>query len=136
MSKKAWREEFDAQVAVRSTYDNGFDCKKKTGISNIDEIPFSIGKIVWVIMADNYSLGGYEEWCIEYGITIDGTWAAVEDSHCSCNGWEADESNITYYDNFDLLIKADNKARVLLAYKKELIETYPFIKKYLKQEVK
>ena len=129
--KKTWSKEFVGQVAARSDYDNGFDCDKKTGIGNIDNLQFSLGDVVWVIMADGYSFGDYEEWCTEYGMTENGQWAALDDGHCSCNGWEGAVSDITYYENLDLLIKADEKARVVLAYKKELIAAYPFIKKHI-----
>jgi len=48
-------------------------------------------------MADGFYLDDYEESAVEYGVTKEGKWAAVDDSHCSCHGWEADARHITYY---------------------------------------
>ena len=121
------------QSMVSSSYDNGiYTDIYETGVYNIDSMPYVIksSDVVWLIMADNSYLGYYEEDATEYGVTKNGKWAAVSDAHCSCYGWEATPSNITYYSNLDELIKCDKQAEVILKYKDALVQVYPFLKKY------
>jgi hypothetical protein len=126
---KKWKEAFDYQQKEKSTCDNGFygDLMFNTGVENIDNLAYTVGNVVWLIMADNFDLGDYNEWATEYGVTQDGKWCAVYDSHCSCYGWEADESDITYYNSLEQLLAADEKASVIIRYKDKIKEVYEFV---------
>jgi len=113
--------------------DNGLNSELyDTGVSNIDDLAYAIKgtEVLWVIMADGYYLDDYEESATEYGVTKDGKWAAVYDSHCSCFGWEVKADDVTYYSNLGELLKCDKDANVILKYKDKLVELYPFLRKY------
>lgn len=99
-----------------------------TGIENIDRIQFSVGEVVWVILADGYALDDYEEWVTQYGVTAKGEWAAVSGGHCSCYGWEEmSENDVTYYENLEVILKTDKSADVILRHKEILKAKYPFL---------
>lgn len=127
---KQWKRAYDNQSKNISKYDNSLDCDISTGIDIIDNIPFALGDVLWIIMSTDSYFGCYDENATEYGVTKSGKWAAVDDGHCSCYGWEAAPNNITYYDTLQELLKCDNRANVIMEYKTELIEVYPFLKKY------
>lgn len=129
---KTWKEAFAAQSATACSYDNGFNNPVSTGVSAIDDLPFRLGDIVWLIMAENYHLEDYhledyEESATEYGIKADGTWCAVYDGHCSCYGWEAGAESITEYDSLDQLLKADAESAVITKHWGVLLGLYPFL---------
>jgi len=117
---------------VTEFYGNDFTGSYDTGVSNIDDLAYAIKgtEVLWVIMADGYYLDDYEESATEYGVTKDGKWAAVYDSHCSCFGWEVKADDVTYYSNLGELLKCDKDANVILKYKDKLVELYPFLRKY------
>ena len=99
-----------------------------TGIENIDRIQFSVGEVVWVILADGYYLDDYEESVTQYGITAKGEWAAVSGGHCSCYGWEEmSEGDVTYYESLEVMLKADKGADVIIRHKEILKESYPLL---------
>lgn len=124
---KTWEAAFQAQKEKASNYDNGFENTTETGVECIDKIPFALGEYVWLIMAEGFQLYDYEEWAVEYGIDRNGKWVALDDSHCSCYGWEATEGQITEYDSLEQLLQADPKAAVITKYAKELMQAYPFL---------
>jgi len=100
----------------------------ETGIENIDSLQFSVGEVVWLILADGYYLDDYEESVIQYGIAANGEWAAVYGGHCSCYGWEEMSSgDITYYPNLEVMLKADKGADVILRHGEVLKTAYPFL---------
>jgi hypothetical protein len=117
---KTWKEAFEKQQSTKAKYDN-------TGITEIDDIPFTVGNVVWVIMAKGSQLYDYEEWATEYGAKEDGMWCALSDGHCSCYGWEAEENTITEYDSLEQLLKADKGAAVIVEYRQQLLDAYPFL---------
>lgn len=129
---KQFKRAFDIQHGNVDSYDNSFNYDYGTGVVHIDRLPYVIKgtDVLWLIMADNFYLDDYEEDATEYGVTKDGEWAAVEDGHCSCYGWEATADHVTYYSNLDELLKADKGANVILKYKDKLVELYPFLSKY------
>ena len=130
---KQWKRAYNLQQADLGTYDNGLhNYCMNTGIVNIDKLPFAIkdSEVVWMIMADGFYLDDYEESATEYGVTQNGKWAAVDDGHCSCYGWEAETQHITIYETLQDLLNADKKADVLVRYKNELCRIYPFVQKY------
>jgi hypothetical protein len=132
---KKWETAFQEQCnskAYPNCSDNGINFSVESNVENMDALPYALGNVVWVIMADNYYLNDYEESAIEYGVTSDGQWAAVSDGHCSCYGWEATESNITYYGNLKELIDCDKDAEIILKHKEILVQVYPFLKKHFK----
>lgn len=99
-----------------------------TGIVNIDRVQFSVGEVVWLILADGYYLDDYEESVIQYGITAEGEWAAVSGGHCSCYGWEEMSSNdITFYPNLEVMLKADKNADVIIRHGDILKGSYLFL---------
>lgn len=100
----------------------------ETGVECIDELQFSVGEVVWLILADGYHLHDYEEWVTQYGVAANGEWAAVSGGHCSCYGWEEMSSgDITFYPSLEVLLKADKGAEVILRHKEILKESYPFL---------
>lgn len=100
----------------------------ETGVENIDRIQFSLGDVLWIIMADGYHLDDYEEWVTQYGVTASGMWAAVSGGHCSCYGWEEmREEDITYYPSLEVLLRADPGASVIETHKDVLKEALPFL---------
>lgn len=125
-----WKDAYNEQKSTLSSYgyDNGIDFNPETGFECMDSLPYSVGPVVWVIMS-NYYFEQYEEGATEYGVDSEGHWAAVYDGHCSCYGWEATESNITYYDTLDQLLKSDKYASVILDYKDVLLKAYPFLER-------
>ena len=128
---KKWEVAFTEQVNCVTSSDNSLcNYNPASNIIIIDKIPFAIGPIVWIIMANNYSIDDYEKAATEYGVTKDGQWAALSDAHCSCFGWEAREENITYYSKLSELITCDHEAKVILEHKDILITVYPFLKKH------
>lgn len=129
---KRWNTAYQEQRNVSNTYDNSIQFSVDSGIENIDSIPFALGDVLWIIMADNYYLDDYEESAVEYGVTAEGKWAALSDGHCSCYGWEARTNDITYYTNLKELIKCDERAKVILKYKEILVQIYPFLKKHFR----
>lgn len=99
-----------------------------TGIVNIDRIQFSVGEVVWLLLADGYQLDDYDEYVTQYGIAANGEWAAVSGGHCSCFGWEEMSSgDITYYPSLEVLLKADKYAEVILRHKEILKMKYSFL---------
>lgn len=107
-------------------YNGGFDLE--TGKENIDLIQFSLGEVLWVVMADGFYLDDYKEYVTQYGFTASGKWAAVEGGHCSCYGWEEMcEADITYYDSLEVLLKADPNAKVIPEHMDILKEALPFL---------
>ena len=99
-----------------------------TGVEAIDRIQFSVGEVVWLVLADGYQLDDYEEWVTQYGITATGEWAAVSGGHCSCFGWEEmSDGDVTYYENLEVILKADKNADVIIRHKEILKESYPFL---------
>jgi hypothetical protein len=99
-----------------------------TGLENIDRIQFSIGEVVWLILADGYYLDDYEEGVTQYGITATGEWAAVSGGHCSCFGWEEMSSkDITYYPSLEVILKADKNADVIVRHRDLLKGSYLFL---------
>ena len=133
---KKWIEFYKYQQANVCSYDNQLDGGFESGVGNIDNLQFALKdvEILWLIMYDGYYFGDYEEGATEIGITKDGKWAVLEDSHCSCYGWEAHEGDITFYDSLDVLLKAEPEAKVLMNYKAELIKCFPFITKALERK--
>lgn len=100
----------------------------ETGIENIDRIQFSVGEVVWLLLADGYHLDDYEEYVTQYGITANGEWAAVSGGHCSCYGWEEmSASDITYYPSLEVLLKADKGADVIMRHREALKMKYSFL---------
>lgn len=124
---KTWGEAFAAQSAASESYGNGFKNPVETSVSAIDDLPFRLGDIVWLIMAENYQLEDYSESATEYGIKADGTWCAVYDGHCSCYGWEAGVESITEYDSLEQLLKTDTEASVITKHWNVLLGLYPFM---------
>ena len=126
---KQFKRAYDFQQG-KDSYDNTFYGDYGTGLENVDDLPYVIkgGDVLWVIMANGFYLDDYEESATEYGVTKSGKWAAVYDGHCSCYGWEASANDITYYSNFDELIKCDANAKVILECKDALQKLYPFLK--------
>lgn len=106
--------------------------ERYSGVSLIDDIPFVIrhSYVLWLIMDENSYLGDYDEYATEYGVAMDGRWAAVSNGHCSCNGWEATVDDITYYSSLSELLMCDSNANVILKYKEALVNLYPFLAKY------
>jgi len=99
-----------------------------TGVEAIDRIQFSVGEVVWLILADGFYLDDYEESVTQYGITVDGKWAAVSGGHCSCYGWEEmSENDVTYYENLEVILKADKNAEVILRHRDLLKGSYLFL---------
>jgi hypothetical protein len=99
-----------------------------TGIENIDRIQFSVGEVVWLILADGYYLDDWEESVTQYGITANGEWAAVSGGHCSCYGWEDMSGNdITFYPSLEVMLKADKSADVIIRHKEALKRSYSFL---------
>lgn len=99
-----------------------------TGVDNIDRIQFSVGEIVWLILADGYHLDDYEEYVTQYGITANGEWAAVSGGHCSCYGWEEmSPSDITFYPSLEVILKADKQADVIMRHRETLKGSYLFL---------
>ena len=126
---KQFKRAYDFQQG-QDSYDNTFYGDYGTSVVNVDDLPYAIkgGDVLWVIMANGFYLDDYEESATEYGVTKSGKWAAVYDGHCSCYGWEASVDHITYYSNFDELVKADVGAKVILEHKDTLQKLYPFLK--------
>ena len=120
-----FEEAFSAQTGMNNW---GGPKYLETGVENIDRIQFALGNVLWVVMADGYSLDDYEEWVTQYGFTAEGEWAAVSGGHCSCFGWEEmEEIDITYYDSLEVLLKADPGAKVILDHKDILKQVLPFL---------
>ena len=118
------------------TEQNSYDVNQglATGIVNIDRVQFALGNVLWLAIGDGYYLDDYEESVTQYGITQEGKWAAVYGGHCSCYEWEEmGESDITYYDSLDILLKADKDAIIILQCWDKLIEVMPFLKHYLRR---
>jgi len=108
-------------------YEANFELE--TGVENIDRIQFTLGDVLWVVMADGYYIDDYEESVTQYGLTSSGKWAAVSGGHCSCFGWEEMEDNdIEYYDSLEVLLKADPGAKVIIDHKDVLNQVLPFLK--------
>lgn len=125
---KTFQEAYRYQQEKKNNYDNGLaNLELHTGVSEIDDIPFALGNVVWIVMGENYSLYDYEESATEYGVTEDGKWCALYDGHCSCYGWEAHEDTITYYDSLEQLIECDEGAKVIINYKELIKSVYEFI---------
>ena len=125
---KNFQEAFEAQQKKKDSYDNGMvGFNPGTGKDVMDKLPFSLGEVVWVIMGTGFYLDDYEENATEYGVTEYGKWAALDDGHCSCYGWEADKEKITYYDTLDQLLKADPSAKVIMDNKDDLSKVYQFL---------
>jgi len=124
---KSFKNALNYQHENVSDSNNTFKGSYNTGIFNIDNLPYIIKEteVLWLIIAGDYLFDVYEEWAIEYGVTKNGKWAAVEDFHCSCYSW-----NVTYYDNLEQLLKADKRANIILQYKDKLVKLYPFLSKY------
>jgi len=120
-------EEALVAQAIDGGYDNSFN-GWPSGNPLIANIPFAIKPVLWVIMAEDHYLGDYEEGATEYGVDASGRWAAVEDGHCSCYGWEATANDITYYDTLDDLLRADPRAKVISENKGDLEALFPFLK--------
>lgn len=121
---------FDEARAYQEIGKRGYDnrCDQwSSGHRLIDAVQFSIGPVLWVIVAEDYSLGDYEESVTQYGVDASGRWAAIHDSHCSCFGWEATENDITYYDTLDILQRADPQAKVITENKSNLVDAFPFL---------
>lgn len=123
---KTFEEALVAQ-ANEGGYDNSFK-GWSSGNPLIANIPFALKPVLWVIMAEDNYLGDYEEWAIEYGVDAFGRWAALDDGHCSCYGWEATENDITYYDTLDDLLRADPRAKVIMDNRGDLVAMFPFLK--------
>lgn len=99
-----------------------------TGIENMDRIQFSVGEVIWLILADGYYLDDYEESVTQYGITANGEWAAVSGGHCSCFGWEEmSENDITFYPSLEVMLKADKSADVIIRHKEAIKRSYSFL---------
>ena len=121
---KTFQEALDFQTGKTYNVTSGLT----TGIENIDRIQFSVGEVVWVILADGYYLDDYEESVTQYGITAKGEWAAVSGGHCSCYGWEEmSEGDVTYYESLEVMLKADKGADVIIRHKEILKESYPLL---------
>lgn len=122
-------ETFQEALAFQKQDNNYNDIQNlETGVEAIDRIQFSVGEVVWLVLADDYSLDDYEEWVTQYGITANGEWAAVSGGHCSCFGWEEmSDGDITYYPNLEVILKADKQADVILRYKEVLKGVYSFL---------
>lgn len=119
-----FQEAFEFQTG--KTYD--VTSSLATGIENIDRIQFSVGEVVWVILADGYYLDDYEESVTQYGVTANGEWAAVSGGHCSCYGWEEmTDRDVTYYPSLEVLLKADKRADVIIRHKEILKGVYSFL---------
>lgn len=119
---------FEEALSFQSGITYDVNLGLETGLVNIDRVQFSVGEVVWVILADNYYLDDYEEYVTQYGITANGEWAAVSGGHCSCFGWEEmSENDITYYPNLEVLLKADKYADVITRHKDLLKEVFPFL---------
>lgn len=117
-----------------NTFQEALDFQKQvglnleTGIDNIDKLQFSVGEVVWLILADGFYLDDYEESVTQYGITAKGEWAAVSGGHCSCFGWEEmSENDITYYDSLEVILKADKYADVIIRHRDALKGSYLFL---------
>ena len=48
----------------------------ETGVDVIDKVQFTIGEILWVILAENFWLDDYEEHVTQYGIDCFGNWSS------------------------------------------------------------
>ena len=121
-----FQEAFSFQVGENNSY-NGIN-NLETGIDNIDLLPFSVGEVVWLILADGYYLDDYEENVTQYGITAKGEWAAVYGGHCSCYGWEEmSDGDITYYPSLEVMLKADKGADVIVRHRDILKGSYLFL---------
>lgn len=121
-------EEALAAQANEGGYDNSFN-GWSSGNPLISDIPFALKPVLWVIMADDHYLGDYEESATEYGVDASGRWAALDDSHCSCYGWESTADHITYYDTLDDLLRADPRAKVVTDNWGDLVALFPFLTK-------
>ena len=100
----------------------------ETGVDVIDKVQFTIGEILWVILAENFYLDDYEESVTQYGIDCFGNWYAVSGGHCSCYGWETMESgDETQYESLALLLKADPAADVIVKNKDMLQNVFTFL---------
>lgn len=121
-----FQEAFSFQVKDNNDY-NGIN-NLATGIGNIDLLQFSVGEVVWLILADNYYLDDYEESVTQYGIAANGEWAAIYGGHCSCFGWEEMSTHdITFYPTLEVMLKADKDADVIIRHKEVLKTAYPFL---------
>ena len=121
---------FQEALSFQIGENNGYNQIKclETGIENIDCLQFSVGEVVWLILADGFYLDDYEESVTQYGITAKGEWAVVYGGHCSCFGWEEMSSgDITYYPSFEVILKADKNADVIIRHKEILKASYPFL---------
>lgn len=110
--------------------DNNFNAVSglETGVECVDRIQFSVGEVVWLILAEGYYLDDYEESVTQYGITASGEWAAVSGGHCSCFGWEEMcDSDVTYYESLEVLLKADKHAEVIIKHRDVLKGSYLFL---------
>lgn len=122
---KTFEEALVAQ-AIEGGYDNS--CKEwPSGNPLIGKVPFAVKPVLWVIMAEGFQLDDWEESATEYGVDASGRWAALEDGHCSCYGWEAKADDITYYDTLDDLLRADPKAKVIRDNWGDLVALFPFL---------
>lgn len=136
MKLKTIQQAIEWQHSNESYNRNGIN-QFSTSVPNIDLLQFSLGNVLWLVLADDYYLDDYEESVIQYGITPDGRWAAVYGGHCSCYGWEdMSESEIIYYESLEVLLKADKNAVVILRYWNILTDIMPFLKKYLRKNSK
>lgn len=120
-------EEALVAQANEGGYDNSFK-GWSSGNPLIANIPFALKPVLWVIMAEDNYLGDYEEGATEYGVDALGRWAALDDSHCSCYGWETTAEHITYYDTLDDLLRADPRAKVIMDNRGDLVAMFPFLK--------
>jgi hypothetical protein len=123
---KTFEEALAAQV-VDGGYDNSFN-GWPSGNPLIGKIPFAIKPVLWVIMANDYYLGDYEEGATEYGIDASGRWWAMYDGHCSCYGWESTIDHATHYDTLDDLLRADPRAKVIQEKWGDLTSLFPFLR--------
>lgn len=123
---KTFEEAFFFQT--KDAYDNGINTVQ-TGVDVFDYLAFSVGQVVWILLAEGYYLDDYEEYVTQYGITASGEWAAVTGGHCSCYGWEEMcEGDITFYDSLETLLKADPSASVITKHKDLIKRVYSFVK--------
>lgn len=118
----AWQKGLakDAYRSVNESLETGHDV--------IDRVQFSIGEILWVILAENFSLDDYEEWVTQYGVDSSGNWYAVSGGHCSCYGWEEmKDGDETKYESLELLLKSDPSAEVISKFKDALKDVFGFL---------
>jgi hypothetical protein len=125
---KTFEEAFFFQTNGADRNYNGINTVQ-TGVDVLDRIQFSVGEVVWVSLAEGFYLDDYDESVTQYGITASGKWAAVSGGHCSCYGWEEMcESDITYYDSLETLLKADPNSSVITKHKETIERVYSFVR--------